>query len=64
MACRLIIIWIIAGILLIGPLGTNFNEVLIKIKNFPLKKHILKCLQIVIFLGPNVLRVQLTMYMH
>ena len=27
-----------AGLLLIGPLGTNFNEILIKIQNFPFTK--------------------------
>ena len=27
-------IWTTAGILLIGPLGTNFNEIWIKIQNF------------------------------
>ena len=33
-----IIIWTNAGILLIGPLGTNFNEILIKIHTFSFKK--------------------------
>ena len=28
------ILWTNAGIFLIGPLGTNFNEILIKIQNF------------------------------
>ena len=32
------IIWTNAGILLIGPLGTNFNEILIEIYKFSLKK--------------------------
>ena len=32
------IIWTSAGILLIGPLGTNFSEILIKIKIFSFKK--------------------------
>ena len=32
-----------AGILLIGPLGTNFNEILIKIHTFSFKKMKLKC---------------------
>ena len=32
------IIWTNAGILLIGPLGTNLNEILIKIYEFSLKK--------------------------
>ena len=31
-------IWTDAGILLIGPLGTNFNEILIKIHTFSFKK--------------------------
>ena len=32
------IIWTNAGILLIGPLGTNFSEILIEIQTFSLKK--------------------------
>ena len=32
------IIWTKAGILLIGPLGTNFSEILIEIRAFPFKK--------------------------
>ena len=36
------IIWTIAGILLIGPLGTNFSEILIKIQTFSFKKMHLK----------------------
>ena len=36
------IIWTNAGILLIGPLGTNFNEILIEIQTFSLKKIRLK----------------------
>ena len=52
------VIWTNAGILLIGPLGTNFNEILIEIHTFSFKKMHLKmsfakwrpfCL------GPNVL---------
>ena len=35
-------IWTIAGILLIGPLGTNFSEVLIGIFTFSIKKMSLK----------------------
>ena len=34
-----------AGILLIGPLGTNFSEILIKINTFSFKKCIWKCRQ-------------------
>ena len=36
------IIWTNAGILLIGPLGTNFSEILIKIYTFSFKKMHLK----------------------
>ena len=36
------IIWTNAGILLIGPLGTNFSEILIKILTFSFKKMCLK----------------------
>ena len=39
---RQAIIWTSAGILLIGPLGTNFNEILIEIQTFSLKKICLK----------------------
>ena len=35
---RQVIIWIIAGILSIGPLGTNFSEILIEIQIFLFKK--------------------------
>ena len=38
------IIWTNAGILLSGPLGTNFSEILIKIITFSLKKMHLKML--------------------
>ena len=36
-------IWISGGILLIGPLGTNFSEILIEIHTFPFRKMHLKC---------------------
>ena len=36
------IIWTNAGMLLIGPLGTNFSEILIEIQTFSLKKIRLK----------------------
>ena len=36
------IIWTSAGILLIGPLGTNFSEILIEILTFSFKKMRLK----------------------
>ena len=39
---RQAIIWTNAGILLIGPLGTNFSEILIEIQIFSLKKIRLK----------------------
>ena len=39
---RQAIIWNNAGILLIGPLGTNFGEILIEIHTFSLKKIRLK----------------------
>ena len=40
---RQAIIWTNAGLLLIGPLGTNFNEILIGIHIIPFKKIHLKC---------------------
>ena len=39
---RQAIIWTNAGILLIGPLGTNFSEILIEIQTFSLRKIRLK----------------------
>ena len=39
---RQTIIWTSAGILLIGPLGTTFSEMLIEIQTFPLNKMHLK----------------------
>ena len=39
---RKAIIWINARILLVRPLGTNFNEILIEIHKFPFKKMHLK----------------------
>ena len=36
------IIWTKAGILLIGPLGTNFHEIFIEIHTFSFKKMYLK----------------------
>ena len=39
---RQAIIWTNAGILLVGPLGTNFSEILIEIQTFSLKKIRLK----------------------
>ena len=40
---RQAIIWTNAGILLNGPQGTNFSEILIEINTFSLKKWIWKC---------------------
>ena len=39
---RQAIIWTNAGLLLIGPLGTNFSEILIEIQTFSFKKMDLK----------------------
>ena len=39
---RQVIVWTNAGILLIGPLGTNFSEILIEIHTFSFKKMHLK----------------------
>ena len=39
---RQAIIWTNAGILLIGPLGTNFSEILIGVQTFSFKKMHLK----------------------
>ena len=39
---RQVIIWTSAGILIIGPLGTNFSEILIKIITFSFKKMLFK----------------------
>ena len=41
---RQAIIWTNDGILLIGPLGTNFSEILIEIQTFLFKKMHLKML--------------------
>ena len=52
------IIWTNAGILLIGPLGTKFNEILIEIHTFSFKKMHLKMTSAKwrsFCLGPNVL---------
>ena len=40
---RQAIIWTSAAILLIGPLGTNFTEILIEIQTFSLQKCVWKC---------------------
>ena len=43
---RQAIIWTNAGLLLIGPLGTNFSEILIEILTFSFKKMRLKMLSV------------------
>ena len=60
---RQAIIWTNAGILLIGPLGTNFNEISIEIQTFSLKESHLKmssvkwrplCLSLNVFIHPEL----------
>ena len=60
---RQAIIWTNAGILLIRPLGTNFNEILIEIQTFSFKKMYLKmssakwrpfCLGLNVLRGPSL----------
>ena len=61
---RQTIIWTNAGILLIGPLWTNFSEILIEIYTFSLKKIHLKMLSGKWWpfgLGLNVLRVMISL---
>ena len=64
---RQAIIWTNAEILLIGPLGTNFSEILIEIQTFSLKKI---CLEILsakccsFRLGLNVLTWIFCAYLH
>ena len=56
---RQAIIWTNAGILLIGPLGTNFSEILIEIQTFSFKKIDFKMSSVKwrpFCLGLNVLR--------
>ena len=56
---RQAIIWTNAGLLLIGPLGTNFSEILIEILTFSFKKMRLKVSSAkrrLFCLGLNVLR--------
>ena len=57
---RQAITWTNAGILLIGPLGTNFSEILIEISTFSFKKMHLKVSSVKwrpFCLGLNVLRI-------
>ena len=59
---RQAIIWTNAGILLIGPLGTNFSEILIGIQTFSFKKMHLKMSSAkgrLFSLGLNVLNTRL-----
>ena len=61
------IIWTNAGILLIGPLGTNFSEILIEILTFSIKKMRLKVSSVKrrpFCLGLNVLTVLLLTGAH
>ena len=60
---RQAIIWTNAGFLLIGPLGTNFSEILIKILTFSFKKMRLKvssakrrpfCLGLNVLMSPSL----------
>ena len=61
---RQAIIWTIAWILLIGPLETNYSEILIKIDKFSFKKSISKyrlgwrpfCLGLNVLIGCNICR--------
>ena len=60
---RQAIIWTNAGILLIGPWGTNFSEILIGIQTFSFKKMQLKMSSAKwrpFCLGPNVLIFHIT----
>ena len=63
------IIWTNAGILLIGPIGTNFSEILIRIQTFSFKKMHLKmssakwhpfCLSLNVLLRPDAFWCQWT----
>ena len=43
---QIAIIWTNAAILLIGPLGTKFNDIVFEIRKFPFKKMHLKMLSV------------------
>ena len=61
---RQAIIWTNAGILLIGPLGTNFSETLIEILTFSFKQNAYEsvvCETAVICLGLSVLKIHFQM---
>ena len=47
------ITWTIADLLSIGPLGTNFSEILVKIQNFPFMKMHFKLLKIICEMAAN-----------
>ena len=67
MACRQAIICTNAGILLIGPLGTNFSEILIEIQTFSFTKMHLKMSSAIwrpFCLGLNVLKMYLQIESH
>ena len=64
---RQAIIWTNAGLLLIGPLGTNFIEILIEILTFSFKKMRLKVWSAKrrpFCLGLNVLTKYVRNYLH
>ena len=51
---RQAIIWTNAGILLIEPLGTKFNEILIRIQIFSFTKMLLKMSSLIIGVGHDL----------
>ena len=71
---RQAITWTNAGILLIGPLGTNFSEILIKIHTFSFKKIHLKtssakqrpfCLGLNVLMSRNhIMQIHFTLLQH
>ena len=57
------ITWTNAGILLIGPLGTNFSEILIRINTFSFKKNVFEnavCKMVTILSLPRWVKLWLT----
>ena len=50
------IIWTNAGLLLIGPIGTNFSEILIEIPAFSFKEMHLNCVMAVILSRPQCVK--------
>ena len=64
---RQAIIWTNAGILLIGPLGTNFSELIIVIHSFSFNKMLLKMSSAIwrpFWLGLNVLMIPFLHYIN